>query len=63
MGPDELLGDGAFRNVAQVFKERSLLEVNIHAVSVTVMLFADEFVLLDEEGVFRFSTTALEAGE
>ena len=61
MRPEELLGDGAFRDVTQVFQEWALLQVNIHAVSKAVMLLANEHVLIDTERIFEFSAASLEA--
>ena len=63
MRPEELLGDGAIRDIAQVFQEGSLLEVCIHAIAEAVMALANEFILLHDEGVLNLATASLEARE
>ena len=61
--PDELFGNGSFRDGTHVFQERSRLKVNIHAVSVAVMTFADKSILLDEEGELGSTATGFKAGD
>ena len=51
MGPEELLRDGAFWDVSQVFEEGTLLKVNIHAVTEAVVSLAKELILLNLEWV------------
>ena len=63
VGPDELFGNGIFRESAKVFQERTLLEVDIHAVSKAVMFLADEGVLVHAEGEFWVAAAELEALE
>ena len=63
MGPDELLWDGSLWDVAHVFEERSLLELDVHAVSKAVVCLARKGILIDSEGVPNLTTAALVALE
>ena len=63
MRPEELLGDRAIRDIAQVFQEGSLLEVRIHAIAEAVMALANELILIHGEGVLNLATASLEARE
>ena len=61
VGPEELLGDGAVGDVAEVFQERALLQVDIHTVAEARMTLAEEHVLLDAERVFDGAAALFEA--
>ena len=62
MGPEELLRDGAFWDVSQVFEEGTLLKVNIHAVTEAVVSLAKELILLNLEWVLDRATALFETG-
>ena len=59
--PDKFLGNGTFRHITKLFQERSLLEVNVHAVSEAVMALADQLVGLHFEWESDCAAAALEA--
>ena len=59
--PDELLGDGAVWDFAQLGKEWTLLEVDVHAVSEAVVALANKCVLVNAERELGLASAALEA--
>ena len=61
MSPDEFFGDGAFGDLTQVCKVRSILQVHVHAVTEAVMRLAAKCILVHAERVSRVSSAALEA--
>ena len=61
VGPDELLGDGTFGDLAQVCQIGTILEVHVHAVTEAVMGLSTERVLVHAERVFGLSSAGLEA--
>ena len=62
--PEELLGDGTFWDIAQVFQEGSLLEVYIHAVAEAGMsVLCKDCVLVYAEWVLDSATALLVASQ
>ena len=56
VGPEKLLRDSTFGDLAQVFEEGAFLQVNVHAVAKAVVCLAHKAVLVDSEGVLDFTT-------
>ena len=61
--PDELFRNGALGNVTKVSQKGTIFKFDIHAVTETVVLLANERVLVYPEWVPDLSTTGLEALE
>ena len=61
MSPHKLLRDGSFGNLTELVEERSLLEINVHAVSKAMVCLADELILVNDEWVAHFASALLKA--
>ena len=61
MGPDELLSDSAFGDLAQVAEVGTVLKVHVQAVTEAMVALAYECVLVHAERELRLATTRLKA--